>query len=106
MAAEAQIAAARRVAPRDDGTDLVAWSAGYLAGWDAALSSEVRARVADLAETIALHDATPWIAEGAMCRDRRIAREITEGERHARTVRQSADWPTVAIPGAGVDGHG
>ena len=88
---------------RDCHPDLAAWAQGYCAGYDAAVAGEVRARLLELAETIAAHDQQRWIPIGAFSRQRRIAREIAEMAERAVPVRDSPDWPKVARPGGGSD---
>lgn len=81
--------------------DLASWAQGFLAGWDAAWNAGVRQAVMEIAETIAVHDVTPWVPVGRLSREARIRREVAEMERHARPVQQTADWPRVRIPGGG-----
>lgn len=67
--------------------ELASWADGFIAGWDAAVSAEVRQRLDALAETIALHDQRPWVEAGQFSRQRRIAREIAEMEQRAADIR-------------------
>jgi hypothetical protein len=81
--------------------DLVAWAEGFAAGYDAAMSGALNVRLVELAENIALHERERWVPIGAFSRRRRIQREVTEGAKRARPVRQSPDWPRVRVPGGG-----
>lgn len=63
--------------------DLVTWTQGFVAGWDAAVSAEVQRRVAEIAETMADHDRDQWVKVGQFSREQRIAREVAEMEQHA-----------------------
>lgn len=66
--------------------DLVTWTRGYLAGWDAAWHAGVQHRMLELAETMAEHDRKAWAELGPGVRERRIRREIAEMEAAAARI--------------------
>lgn len=80
---------------------LEAWTQGYAEGYEARNAVIVSEWMWYLAEDLAALDRASFDAPARERWRDRIAREVAN-DRHARPVRQTDDWPPVAVPGGGV----